>query len=104
MPPGFTYHWSGEYEFELRAKQRLKLILPVVFFVIFLLLYLVFHSATEAAVLIFPTLYAMTGGLILQWLLGYNFCVAVWVGYIAMFGIAVETRVVMVGYLHEALQ
>jgi copper/silver efflux system protein len=103
MPTGFTYRWSGEYEFELRAKERLKLILPIVFFVIFLLLYMVFHSVTEAAVLIFPTLYAMTGGLILQWLLGYNFSVAVWVGYIALFGIAVETGVVMVVYLHEAL-
>src|ERR1700676_3021270 len=103
LPPGFTYKWSGEYEFELRAKERLKLILPVVFFVIFLLLYLVFHSVTEAAVLIFPTIYALTGGLILQKLLGYNFSVAVWVGYIALFGIAVETGVVMVVYLHEAL-
>jgi copper/silver efflux system protein len=103
LPPGYTYKWSGEYEFELRAKQRLTLILPVVFFVIFLLLYMIFHSATEAAVLIFPTFYAMTGGLILQWLLGYNFSVAVWVGYIALFGIAVETGVVMVVYLHEAL-
>jgi Cu(I)/Ag(I) efflux system membrane protein CusA/SilA len=103
LPPGFTYKWSGEYEFELRAKQRLQLILPIVFFVIFLLLYMVFHSVTEAAVLIFPTIYALTGGLILQRLLGYNFSVAVWVGYIALFGIAVETGVVMVVYLHEAL-
>jgi len=103
LPPGFTYKWSGEYEFELRAKERLRLILPIVFFVIFLLLYLVFHSVTEAAVLIFPTIYALTGGLILQRLLGYNFSVAVWVGYIALFGIAVETGVVMVLYLHEAL-
>jgi copper/silver efflux system protein len=103
LPPGFTYKWSGEYEFELRAKERLQLILPIVFFVIFLLLYMVFHSVTEAAVLIFPTIYALTGGLILQKLLGYNFSVAVWVGYIALFGIAVETGVVMVVYLHEAL-
>ena len=103
LPAGYTFRWSGEYEFELRAKERLKLILPVVFFIIFLLLYMVFHSVLEAAVLIFPTLYAMTGGLILQWLLGYNFSVAVWVGYIALFGIAVETGVVMVVYLHEAL-
>ena len=103
LPAGYTYSWSGEYEFELRAKQRLTLILPVVFFVIFMLLYMVFHSAVEAMVLIFPTFYAMTGGLILQWLLGYNFSVAVWVGYIALFGIAVETGVVMVVYLHEAL-
>ncbi len=103
LPSGFTYKWSGEYEFELRAKERLELILPVVFFVIFLLLYMVFHSVTEAAVLIFPTIYALTGGLILQRLLGYNFSVAVWVGYIALFGIAVETGVVMVVYLHESL-
>lgn len=103
LPPGFTYKWSGEYEFELRAKERLQLILPMVFFVIFMLLYVVFHSVTEAAVLIFPTIYALTGGLILQKLLGYNFSVAVWVGYIALFGIAVETGVVMVVYLHEAL-
>jgi Cu(I)/Ag(I) efflux system membrane protein CusA/SilA len=52
LPPGFTYKWSGEYEFELRAKERLQLILPIVLFVIFLLLYMVFHSVTEAAVLI----------------------------------------------------
>jgi copper/silver efflux system protein len=103
LPPSFTYKWSGEYEFELRAKERLQLILPIVFFVIFMLLYVVFHSVTEAAVLIFPTIYALTGGLILQKLLGYNFSVAVWVGYIALFGIAVETGVVMVVYLHEAL-
>src|SRR5260370_108297 len=103
LPAGYTYKWAGEYEFELRAKERLKIILPVAFFVIFVLLYMVFHSAVEAAVLIFPTLYAMTGGLILQWLLGYEFSVAVWVGYIALFGIAVETGVVMVVYLHEAM-
>jgi Cu(I)/Ag(I) efflux system membrane protein CusA/SilA len=104
LPAGYTWRWAGEYESELRAKQRLKLILPVVFFVIFLLLYLVFKSAVEALVLIFPTLYAMSGGLLLQWLLGFNFSVAVWVGYIALFGIAVETGVVMVVYLHEAFQ
>ena len=104
LPPGYSLKWSGEYEFELRARERLKIIVPIAFFVIFLLLYMVFHSLTEALVLIFPTLYAMTGGLLLQWYLGYNFSVAVWVGYIALFGIAVETGVVMVVYLHEALE
>ena len=104
MPAGYSLKWSGEYEFELRAKERLKIILPVVFAVIFLLLYMVFHSVAEAVVLILPTVYAMTGGLLLQWWLGYNFSVAVWVGYIALFGIAVETGVVMVIYLREALE
>jgi Cu(I)/Ag(I) efflux system membrane protein CusA/SilA len=104
LPANYTFAWSGEYQFEQRAKQRLKLIVPVVFALIFLLLYMVFHSVAETIVLIVPTFYAMTGGLLMQWLLGYNFSVAVWVGYIALFGIAVETGVVMVVYLHEAFE
>lgn len=103
LPPGYSYKWSGEYEFELRAKKRLELILPIVFFAIFLLLYMVFGSTAEAAILFFPVFFALTGGLILQRLLGYEYSVAVAVGYTALFGIAVETAVVMVVYLHEAL-
>ena len=103
LPAGFTYHWSGEYEFQLRAERRLALIVPVVFLLIFTLLYLLFRSVAEAFMLLVPTIYALTGGLLLQWWLGYEFSVAVWVGYIALFGIAVETAVVMMVYLNEAL-
>jgi Cu(I)/Ag(I) efflux system membrane protein CusA/SilA len=103
LPPGYTLKWSGEYEFQLRARKRLSYIMPIVFGVIFVLLYMLFHSAMEAAVLIFPCVYALTGGLLLQYLMGFNFSVAVWVGYIALFGIAVETGVVMIIFLHEAL-
>ncbi|MFZ0680052.1 efflux RND transporter permease subunit [Candidatus Binatus sp.] len=103
LPAGCTLKWSGEYEFQLRARKRLTLILPIVFGLIFLLLYMLFQSVTESIVLILPTVYAMTGGLLLQYMMGFNFSVAVWVGYIALFGIAVETGVVMVIYLHEAL-
>jgi len=103
LPAGYTYKWSGEYQFEMRAKARLELILPIVFFAIFLLLYTIFHSAAEAALLFFPALFSLIGGLLLQWALGYNFSVAVAVGYIALFGIAVETAVVMIVYLHEAM-
>ncbi len=103
LPKGASYRWSGEYKFETRAKKRLELIMPIVFFVIFVLLYMTFNSTAEAAILILPTVVALTGGLLLQWILGYEFSVAVWVGYIALFGIAVETGVVMVVYLHEAL-
>ena len=103
LPAGYTLKWSGEYEFQLRARKRLTVILPIVFGLIFVLLYMLFQSVTEAIVLILPTVYAMTGGLLLQYMMGFNFSVAVWVGYIALFGIAVETGVVMVIYLHEAL-
>ncbi len=103
LPAGYFLSWSGQYEFQLRAKERLKILLPVVFFVIFILLYMTFHSISESVILMVAVLYAMTGGVILQYLLGYNFSVAVWVGYIALYGIAVETGVVMIIYLHEAL-
>ena len=103
LPAGYTLKWSGEYEFQLRARKRLTVILPIVFLLIFVLLYMLFQSVSESIVLILPTVYAMTGGLLLQYMMGFNFSVAVWVGYIALFGIAVETGVVMVIYLHEAL-
>ncbi len=102
LPVGYSYHWSGEYAEQMQAQRRLELVVPVVMLVIFVLLYLIFHSVVEAAMLLAPTLYALSGGLLLQWWLGYPFSVAVWVGYIALFGIAVETGVVMVVYLHEA--
>ncbi|MCU0539221.1 MAG: CusA/CzcA family heavy metal efflux RND transporter [Desulfobacterales bacterium] len=103
VPAGYFLSWSGQYEFQLRARERLKILMPVVFFVIFILLYMTFRSFSESLILMVAVLYAMTGGVILQYLLGYNFSVAVWVGYIALYGIAVETGVVMIIYLHEAL-
>ena len=103
LPPGYTLLWTGQYEFQVRARERLQILVPIVFFIIFILLYMTFHSVSEAAIVMLSVVYAMTGGVILQWLLGYNFSVAVWVGYIALYGVAVQTGVVMVVYLHEAL-
>jgi Cu(I)/Ag(I) efflux system membrane protein CusA/SilA len=103
LPAGYSFSWSGQYEFKLRAEERLKIVLPIVFFLIFVLLYMTFHSVAEAAVVMLGVIYAMIGGVILQKILGYNFSVAVWVGYIALYGVAVQTGVVMVVYLHEAL-
>ena len=103
LPQGYTLAWSGQYEFQVRARERLTILLPVVLGLILLLLYLTFHSFSEAVIVMLSVLYALTGGVIAQWWLGYNFSVAVWVGYIALYGIAVQTGVVMVVYLHEAL-
>ena len=103
LPPGYTLQWTGQYEFQIRARERLRILVPIVLFIIFMLLYMTFHSASEATIVMLSVVYAMTGGVILQWLLGYNFSVAVWIGYIALYGVAVQTGVVMVVYLHEAL-
>jgi len=103
LPAGYTLQWTGQYEFQVRARERLQVLIPIVLFIIFMLLYMTFHSVAEATIVMLSVVYAMTGGVILQWLLGYNFSVAVWVGYIALYGVAVQTGVVMVVYLHEAL-
>ncbi len=103
LPAGYTLAWTGQYEFQVRARERLQVLIPIVFFLIFTLLYMTFNSVSEAVVVMLSVVYAMTGGVVLQWWLGYNFSVAVWVGYIALYGIAVQTGVVMVVYLHEAL-
>jgi len=103
LPTGYTLLWTGQYEFQVRARERFLVLIPLVFFIIFMLLYMTFHSVAEATIVMLSVVYAMTGGVILQWWLGYNFSVAVWVGYIALYGVAVQTGVVMVLYLHEAL-
>ena len=104
MPPGYFVQWSGQYEDQLRAKGRLQIVVPVVILVILLLLYMTYGNMGEALLVILSLPFAMVGGLLLQYLLGYNFSVAVWVGFIALFGTAIETGVVMVIYLHEAFE
>jgi Cu(I)/Ag(I) efflux system membrane protein CusA/SilA len=103
LPAGITLDWAGQFEFQVHAKKTLQIVLPIVFAMIFVLLTMTFRSASEASIVMLSVVYAMTGGVILQWLLGYNFSVAVWIGYIALYGVAVETGVIMVIYLHEAL-
>ena len=104
MPAGYFVGWSGQYENQARAWARLQIVVPLVLLVIFTLLYFTYHSALEAAHVLLAVPFALTGGVYLLWLLGYNFSVAVWVGFIALFGTAVQTGVVMVIYLEEAVR
>jgi len=103
LPPGYFIGWSGRYENQVSARKRLQVVIPIAIIVIFFLLYVTYHSALEAAHVLLTVPFALTGGVYLLWLLGYNFSVAVWVGFIALFGTAVQTGVVMVIYLQEAL-
>lgn len=104
MPPGYYIQWSGQYENQIRAKKRLELVIPMALAVIFLLLYITYNSWIEAAHVLLAVPFALTGGIILTYLLGYNFSVAVWVGFIALFGTATQTGMVMVVYLEEAVE
>ena len=103
LPEGSYIEWSGQYENEIRARQRLQIVIPVVLAVIFILLYLTYRSFLDAAQILLAIPFALAGGIYLQYVLGYNFSVAVWVGFIALFGTAVQTAVVMVIYLEEAV-
>ncbi len=103
LEPGMTLEYSGQYENLLHARETLKVIFPVVLLVIFLLLYMIYHSVKEAAHVLLAVPFALSGSVFLQYYLGYPFSVAVWVGYISLFGIAIQTGVVMVVYLEEFL-
>ena len=104
LPAGYYLEWSGQYENQQRARQRLMIVVPVVLVIIFGLLFMIYNSVLEAAHVLLAVPFALTGGVYLLWALGYNFSVAVWVGFIALFGTAVQTGVVMVIYLEEAVE
>ncbi len=103
LPPGYSYVWSGQYESKEHAQRTMELIMPVVFLIIFVLLYFTLHDYKEAGVVMLSVPFALIGGMYTIFFLKYNFSTAVWVGFIALYGVAVETGVVMVVYLHEAL-
>jgi Cu(I)/Ag(I) efflux system membrane protein CusA/SilA len=104
LPNGYYLEWSGQYENLIRGKQTLMIILPVVLLIIFVSLYLAFHSIREAFFSLITVPFALIGGAYMVYFYDVNLSVAVAVGFIALFGIAVETGVVMVIYLNDAMQ
>lgn len=104
LPKGYFLEWSGQYENLIRGEKTLLLILPVVLVIIFLALYLAFKSAREAFLSLITIPFALIGGAYMVYFYGVNLSIAVAVGFIALFGIAVETGVVMVIYLNDAMQ
>jgi Cu(I)/Ag(I) efflux system membrane protein CusA/SilA len=104
LPPGYHLEWSGQYEHLLRGRQTLTFILPIVLLIIFIALYLAFRSLREAFLSLVTVPFALIGGAYMVYFYGTNLSVAVAVGFIALFGIAVETGVVMVIYLNDAMR
>jgi Cu(I)/Ag(I) efflux system membrane protein CusA/SilA len=102
FPPSYHIEWSGQFEYLERAKARLQTVIPLTLFIIFLLLYLNFRRLTETLIVMLSVPFALTGGLWLMYLMGFNISVAVAVGFIALAGVAAETGVVMLIYLDNA--
>jgi Cu(I)/Ag(I) efflux system membrane protein CusA/SilA len=104
MPKGYYLNWSGNYENLIRGEKTLKMILPIVLVIIFMCMYFAFHSAREAFFSLISIPFALIGGAYFVYFWGVNLSVAVSVGFIALFGLAVETGIVMVIYLNDAMQ
>jgi Cu(I)/Ag(I) efflux system membrane protein CusA/SilA len=102
LPAGYRLEWSGQYEHMLRVRDRLRVVVPVTLAIIFVLLYLNFKSVAETFIILLSIPFAMTGSIWLLWLLDYNLSIAVWVGIIALAGLAAQTGTVMIIYLDEA--
>ncbi len=101
LPTGYFLTWSGQYEYMLRVKERLKLVVPLTLLIIFVLLYLNFRNVIESLIILLSVPFAAIGGVWLMYLLGYNMSVATWVGFIALSGLAAQTGVVMIIYLDQ---
>ncbi|MBK8748728.1 MAG: efflux RND transporter permease subunit [Saprospiraceae bacterium] len=104
LPKGYFLEWSGQYENLIRSEKTLKMILPVVLLIIFLSMYFAFRNAREAFLSLISIPFALIGGAVMIYFWGVNLSVAVAVGFIALFGLAVETGIVMVIYLNDAMQ
>jgi Cu(I)/Ag(I) efflux system membrane protein CusA/SilA len=102
LPQGYYLKWTGQYGYMQRVRQRLLLVVPLTLFIIIVMLYLNFHSAAETAIVLLSLPFAVTGSLWALYLLHYHFSAAVWVGIVALAGLAAETGVVMIVYLDEA--
>ncbi|MDP4547153.1 efflux RND transporter permease subunit [Marinobacter sp. MDS2] len=102
LPPGYSINWSGQYEYMLRAKEKLTYVVPLTLAIIVILLFLNFRRFAEVGIIMGTLPFAMIGAIWLMYLLGYNFSVAVGVGFIALAGVAVEIGVIMLVYLNQA--
>ncbi|MBA3852957.1 MAG: CusA/CzcA family heavy metal efflux RND transporter, partial [Gemmatimonas sp.] len=102
LPTGYSVVWSGQYEYMQRAKEKMKLVIPATLALIFLLLYFNFKSVGESLIVMLSLPFALVGGIWFLWALGYNWSVAVAIGFIALAGVAAETGVVMLIYLDHA--
>ncbi len=103
MPKGYYLEWSGQWENQIRANQTLSLILPIVVLIIFMILYFTYRSMKEALITMITVPFALIGGIFMVYFYGINLSVAVAVGFIALFGMAVETAMLMTIYLNEAM-
>jgi Cu(I)/Ag(I) efflux system membrane protein CusA/SilA len=104
LPTGVFVEWTGQFEHQMRARRTLLVVIPIVIALIFLILYFTYHDLADAFLMLLAVPGAIAGGVFFQWLFGYKFSVTVWIGYIACFGMATATGIIMLVYLREAVE
>ena len=104
LPPGYSIEWTGDYQNSLQARQRLEIVIPATLVTIFVLLVLAFRSFTDSLLIMLSVPFALSGGVFLQWWLGYPMTTAVVIGYIALFAVAIQTGIIMIIFIRRALE
>jgi Cu(I)/Ag(I) efflux system membrane protein CusA/SilA len=103
LPAGFSLEWTGDYQYSLNARAQLQWIVPLTLAIIFVLLLLAFHSVIDSLLIMLSVPFALVGGVFLQWVLGYSMTTAVVIGYIALFAVAIQTGIIMIVFIRQAL-
>lgn len=103
LPPGYSVEWTGTYQYAEEARNQLVLIVPLTLIIVFVLLMLAFRSVASSILIMFSAPFALVGGFLLQWTQGYSMTTAVMIGYISLLAVAVQTGIIMVEFIHQAL-
>ena len=103
MPPGYSIEWTGLYQYAEDARSKLRVVVPITLVIMFVLLLMAFRSVADSSLIMLSAPFALVGGVLLQWWLGYSMTTAVIIGYVSLFAVAIQTGIIMIEFIREAL-
>jgi Cu(I)/Ag(I) efflux system membrane protein CusA/SilA len=103
MPPGYSMEWTGLYQYAEDARATLRVVVPITLAIMFALLLMAFRSVADSSLIMLSAPFALVGGILLQWALGYSMTTAVIIGYVSLFAVAIQTGIIMIEFIREAL-
>jgi Cu(I)/Ag(I) efflux system membrane protein CusA/SilA len=103
VPPGYSIEWTGLYQYAEDARAKLRVVVPITLLIMFALLLMTFKSVTDSSLIMLSAPFALVGGVFLQWFQGYSMTTAVIIGYVSLFAVAIQTGIIMIEFIREAL-
>jgi Cu(I)/Ag(I) efflux system membrane protein CusA/SilA len=103
VPAGYSIEWTGTYEYAEAARSKLQVVVPITLVIMFVLLLLAFRSAADSSLIMLSAPFALVGGVFLQWFMGFSMTTAVIIGYVSLFAVAIQTGIIMIEFIREAL-